>query len=108
MVDAAAGLGPAIDSAEIRPATIPVIANVTARPIREPDEIRAELVQQVTAPVRWIATIEHMVAAGVDTFVEIGAGTVLSGLLKRIAPDAARSSIGDAGAVQTFTGQQTA
>jgi [acyl-carrier-protein] S-malonyltransferase len=102
MIEAAAGLGPAIESAAIRPATIPVIANVTARPLREPDEIRAELVRQVTAPVRWIATIEYMAAAGVETFVEIGAGTVLSGLVRRIAPAAARANIGDATGVEVY------
>lgn len=102
MIEAAAGLGPAIKAAAIRPATIAVIANVTARPIRDPDEIRAELVRQVTAPVRWIATIEYMAVAGVETFVEIGAGTVLSGLVRRIAPAATRATIGDAAGVETY------
>ena len=102
MAEAAAGLCPEIEAAGIRPAAVPVIANVTAQPIREPDEIRAEMMRQVTAPVRWIATIEHMAAAGVDQFVEIGAGTVLSGLVKRIVPDAARRSVGDAAAVEAF------
>lgn len=102
MNEAAAGLGPAIEAAEIRPAMIAVVANVTARPISEPEQIRAELVRQVTAPVRWIATIEYMVAAGVETFVEIGAGTVLSGLVRRIAPTATRATIGDVAGVETF------
>ncbi len=102
MAEAAAGLRPEIEAADIRPAAVPVIANVTAQPIREPGEIRAELMRQVTAPVRWIATIEHMATAGVDHFVEIGAGTVLSGLVKRIAPNAARRSVGDAAGVEAF------
>jgi [acyl-carrier-protein] S-malonyltransferase len=106
MIDAAEGLGPPIDAAAIRTATIPVVANVTARPIREPDEIRAELLRQVTAPVRWIATVESMAAAGVETFVEIGAGTVLSGLVRRIAPTATRVNIGDAAGVEAFIGRQ--
>jgi [acyl-carrier-protein] S-malonyltransferase len=106
MVEAAEGLGLAIEAAEIRPAMIPVIANVSARPIREPDEIRAELVRQVTAPVRWIATIEYMAGAGVDSFVEIGAGTILNGLVRRIMPDLARASIGDAAGVEGFAARQ--
>jgi [acyl-carrier-protein] S-malonyltransferase len=106
MVEAAEGLGLAIEAAEIRPAMIPVIANVSARPIREPDEIRAELVRQVTAPVRWIATIEYMAGAGVDCFVEIGAGTILNGLVRRITPDLARASIGDAAGVEGFAARQ--
>ena len=108
MAEAAAGLGSAIEQAAVRTCAIPVIANVTGRPIREPDEVRAELVRQVTAPVRWIASIEYMLDAGVERFVEIGAGTVLAGLVKRIAPAAEWLSIGDVTAVQQFVEQDTA
>jgi [acyl-carrier-protein] S-malonyltransferase len=102
MVDAAESLREAILQAAVQPAGIPVVANVTAEPIVDAEQIRAELVRQVTAPVRWIATIQYMAGAGVDQFVELGPGTVLAGLVKRIVPGASRLSIGDAGAVQKF------
>ena len=99
---AAEGLQDAVARAPIERASIPVIANVTAQPVLDPEAIRAELIEQVTAPVRWIATVEYMVGAGVDRFFELGPGTVLSGLLKRIAPEVARSSIGDADGVRQY------
>ena len=102
MVGAVTGLQDAIEQANVRPATIPVVANVTAQPMTGVAAIREELLQQVTAPVRWIATIEYMAGAGVDRFVEIGPGTVLAGLVKRIAPDAGRISIGDAESVRKY------
>ena len=102
MVGAAEGLRAALEQASIRPAVIPVIANVTAQPIVEATAIRAELIEQVTAPVRWIATIEAMAAAGVARFVEIGPGTVLAGLARRIAPAVERVSIGDAEGIRAF------
>lgn len=107
MARAAEGLRAAIEQAEIRAAVIPVVANVTAEPIVEAAAIRVELVRQVTAPVRWIASVERMVAAGVDRFVEIGAGTVLAGLVKRIAPAAARLSAGDAEDVRKLLDEGT-
>ena len=64
----------------------PVIANASAAPLTEPDAIRNELIAQVTSPVRWIASVERMVAEGVTRFVEIGHGNVLTGLIKRIVP----------------------
>lgn len=103
MLTASNGLQPAIEQAEMTTATIPIVANVTALPITTPAEIRAELTQQVTASVRWITTIEYMVQQGVDRFIEIGPGSVLAGLVKRIAPDAERISIGDAPAIAKYT-----
>jgi [acyl-carrier-protein] S-malonyltransferase len=73
----------------------PVISNVIARPLTEPNAIRQELVEQVTAPVRWIASIEYMRAEGVTRFVEIGPGNVLTGLIKRIAPEAELVNVRD-------------
>ncbi|HEX6291122.1 MAG TPA: ACP S-malonyltransferase [Herpetosiphonaceae bacterium] len=70
----------------ITPPRWPVIANATAEPLTDSDAIRAELIEQVTAPVRWIDGVRRMVADGVTRFVEIGHGHVLSGLIKRIAP----------------------
>jgi [acyl-carrier-protein] S-malonyltransferase len=102
MAGAADSLREAIEQVAMQPAVIPVVANVTAEPIVDAAQLRAELIQQVTAPVRWIATIQYMATAGVDQFVELGPGTVLAGLVKRIVPSASRISIGDAKAVRTF------
>lgn len=63
---------------------VPVIANVTAMPVEDPDEIRHLLERQVFSPVLWQDTIEYLIEQGVDTFVEIGSGKVLSGLIKKI------------------------
>lgn len=77
-----------IDRAHFADPIMPVVANVTARPVHHPDEIKRLLREQTYSSVRWTATVEYMTAHGVDTFVEIGPGKVLSGLIKRIAPDA--------------------
>ncbi|GIV98330.1 MAG: malonyl CoA-acyl carrier protein transacylase [Herpetosiphonaceae bacterium] len=86
MERAANELRKAIATAIIHQPRIPVISNVTAGPLSIPEVIREELVQQVTAPVRWISTVEMLVGTGVDCFVEIGPGAVLTGLIKRITP----------------------
>ena len=74
--------------------SVPIVANVLAYPISDPDEIRSRLVQQVTGMVRWRESVGWLAANGVDRFVEIGAGKVLSGLAKRIAPDASTLTVG--------------
>jgi [acyl-carrier-protein] S-malonyltransferase len=71
---------------------VPLIANVSAAKATDPAEIRDLLVRQVTATVRWRESVQAMTAMGVDSFVELGAGKVLAGLVKRIAPDAAAVS----------------
>jgi [acyl-carrier-protein] S-malonyltransferase len=73
---------------------LPIIANVTAAKATDPSEIRDLLVQQVTATVRWRESVEEMMKLGVTNFYEIGSGKVLSGLVKRIAPDAAATPVG--------------
>lgn len=94
MQAAAAGLAETVAITPINDAAIPVIANTTAQPIRTAAEIKHELVAQVTAPVRWIDTIQTLAQHGVTQVIEIGAGSVLTGLVKRIAPDIARRNIG--------------
>jgi [acyl-carrier-protein] S-malonyltransferase len=69
-----------------------LVANVSASKESDPARIRDLLVQQVTATVRWRECVQAMTALGVDSFIELGAGKVLSGLIKRIAPDAASAS----------------
>jgi [acyl-carrier-protein] S-malonyltransferase len=65
-----------------------LLANADARPITTADGARGELVEHLTAGVDWVAAVERMTAAGVTTFVEVGPGKVLTGLIKRIAPEA--------------------
>jgi [acyl-carrier-protein] S-malonyltransferase len=95
MRDAAEGLAMAVAQAEILDAHTPIISNVTAEPLVQASAIRHELIAQVTSPVRWIASVRRMVAEGVDTFVEIGPGSVLTGLIKRITPDARLVNVSD-------------
>lgn len=73
---------------------VPVMANVDAAPLTDPALIRDSLVAQVTGAVRWRECVEQMASAGVSTFQEVGAGKVLAGLVKRIAPNASAVSIG--------------
>lgn len=92
----------ALRDAVIQPVSIPVIANLTADYETTPDEIRTSLAAQIDHPVRWEETINRLVADRFDTFVEVGSGTVLAGLMKRIAPDVKVYSVGDSAAVEAF------
>jgi [acyl-carrier-protein] S-malonyltransferase len=94
MQPAADAMAEALGKVEIRVPVVPVVANVVAKPISAPDEIRQRLVEQVTGTVRWRECVTEMTARGVGTFYEIGAGKVLAGLVKRIAKDVEASSIG--------------
>jgi [acyl-carrier-protein] S-malonyltransferase len=85
MAPAAEGLAQAVARAPIRDAAIPIISNITARPIHAEDDIRQELARQIVSPVRWTGSVAWLAEQGVTTFVEIGAGQVLAGLVKRIA-----------------------
>ncbi|MDR7515524.1 MAG: ACP S-malonyltransferase, partial [Armatimonadota bacterium] len=85
MRPAAERLREALDRVVLRDAELPVVANVTARPVHRAADIRRLLVDQVASPVRWAQSVAYMVQDGVDTFVELGPGTVLSGLVKRCA-----------------------
>ena len=75
-------------------ALIAVFANVLAAPLTDPAEIRKALVAQVTGTVRWRESMAHMAAQGVNLFCEAGAGKVLSGLVKRTAPEAQGLALG--------------
>jgi|DewCreStandDraft_2_1066082.scaffolds.fasta_scaffold00396_41 [acyl-carrier-protein] S-malonyltransferase len=83
-----------IQAAPIRQAEVPIIANVTALPLTEPAEIRRELAEQLYSPVRWEACVRTMLAAGVRTFVELGPGQVLAGLIRRTDPSAEVFNVG--------------
>ncbi|MGO4374464.1 ACP S-malonyltransferase, partial [Paenibacillus sp. MCAF20] len=84
MRPAAEKLGETLTSVELRDASIPVVANVTAREVTSASDIRGLLVEQVYSPVLWEDSVRYLIEQGVDTFVEIGSGTVLAGLIKKI------------------------
>lgn len=84
MAGAQAEFNLAVQSAPIQDPAIPLVGNVTASPLHRADQIRADLQAQLTHRVRWTESIRWMIAQGVDTFIEIGSGSVLIGLLKRI------------------------
>jgi len=103
MSPAADAMAEALRTVEIRAPVVPLVANVTARPIRDPAEILVRLVEQVTAMVRWTESVGWLVGeGGVTELVELGAGKVLTGLAKRIVPDAAAVSIGTPADVDAF------
>jgi [acyl-carrier-protein] S-malonyltransferase len=85
MQPAVVGLARATESASIQNATIPLISNISAAPLTSAEAIRAELAQQLASPVQWIRSIEYLVNEGVTTFIEIGPGQALTGMVKRIA-----------------------
>ena len=80
-------LAEAISAAVFHTPACPVYQNVDALPHTDPDEIRHNLLMQLTSPVRWTQTVKNMVADGATSFVELGPGSVLQGLVKKIAPD---------------------
>ena len=83
----------ALSTIDIGPPDPPLVANVSAEPVSDPDEIRELLVAQVTGLVRWRECVLAMRDAGIGTVVEIGAGKVLTGLARRIDPDLAALSV---------------
>jgi [acyl-carrier-protein] S-malonyltransferase len=81
---------------------VPLVANVSAAKVTDPAEILDLLVRQVTATVRWRESVQEMTALGIDSFVELGAGKVLAGLVKRITPDAATASAGTPAEIESL------
>jgi [acyl-carrier-protein] S-malonyltransferase len=102
MQPAAEVMADALAQVTIKPPVVPVVANVWAKCISEPGEIMRALVAQVTGTVRWRESVSAMAAAGVTTFYELGAGKVLSGLVKRIAEGARGVAIGTPEDVASF------
>ncbi len=102
MKPAADVMAEALAAVAIKSPVVPVIANVTAATVIDPDEIRRLLVQQVTAMVRWRESVIVMKDAGVDLLVELGAGKVLSGLAKRIDESLSGVSIGGPKDIEEF------
>jgi [acyl-carrier-protein] S-malonyltransferase len=94
MAPAAEVMAEALAHVKISPPVVPLVVNVLAAPLSHPTEIRQRLVEQVTGTVRWRESIEWLEANGVTDYVEIGAGKVLAGLVKRIAKDATTATVG--------------
>lgn len=94
MAPAAEAMRAALAVAAIQAPVIPVVANTLARPITDPGTIREALVAQVCGTVRWRESVRFMADAGVTRFLEWGSGKVLSGLIKRIVPEASTQSVG--------------
>ena len=100
MEDAQAELAGFLDGIEIRDARIPVVANVSARPVSDAPTIRRNLVDQMTSPVRWEESMRFLLDAGVVGFYEVGAGKVLRGLLRSIDRSARAACIGEPDSVR--------
>jgi [acyl-carrier-protein] S-malonyltransferase len=103
MQPAADAMAEALAAVEMKVPGAPVISNVTARPVSDPDEIRKLLVAQVTGRVRWRESIEWMAGeGGVTRFVELGAGKVLTGMVKRLAPEAGALALNTPSEMEAF------
>lgn len=95
MADAAEGMRRALAEVAFAEPTAPLLANADARPLTTGEACRDELVEHLTRGVDWIAAVERMRAEGVDTFLEVGPGKVLTGLIRRIAPEAEAIAVDD-------------
>ncbi len=103
MAPAAHALAAVVEELPLQRAAIPIVANVSALPLVEPADVRRELVQHLTSPVRWVESVRYMAAHGVHTFVEIGPKNVVSGLIKRIDSSVQVISIGSAADIEVVT-----
>jgi [acyl-carrier-protein] S-malonyltransferase len=108
MQPAAEVMAEALENVEMKPPVVPLVANVTAGALKDPAAIRASLVRQVTATVRWRECVSVMATGGVSFFAELGSGKVLSGLAKRIAPDATAVAAGTPDEIAALASQISA
>jgi [acyl-carrier-protein] S-malonyltransferase len=97
MEGVSARLGEVLDRLELRPPVVPVVANGSGLPMSTVADIRRELSHHVERPVNWTRSVQEMVNLGATTFVEVGPGSVLSGLIKRIDRNATVLGPGDFG-----------
>jgi [acyl-carrier-protein] S-malonyltransferase len=98
MAEAAAAMGEVVRSVAFADPAIALLANGDARPIESAEAARAELVEHLTQGVDWVAAVERMAASGVTTFIEVGPGRVLTGLIKRINPGVEAIALDDVAA----------
>lgn len=102
MQPAADAMAEALAAVEISAPKVPLVANVLAQPITDPSEIRTRLVEQVTGTVRWRESVTFMAQDGITTFVEIGTGKVLTGMVKRIAKSAEGVAVNTAADIEAL------
>jgi [acyl-carrier-protein] S-malonyltransferase len=102
MQPAADAMEQALREVKVASPVVPVVSNVRVQPLDDPAEIIDALVAQVTGTVRWRESVDFMAKAGVDTFYEVGAGKVLSGLIQRIAASANTKTVGSPEDVAAF------
>jgi [acyl-carrier-protein] S-malonyltransferase len=107
MQPAADAMAQALAQVDVKPPVVPVVTNVTATPLSAPAEIVAALIAQVTGTVRWRESVTFMAGAGVTTFYEVGAGKVLSGLIKRIAEGASAMAINNPDDIAAFKARRS-
>ena len=105
LAPAAETMAAAFENVPFMPLAVPVVSNVTARPVREASDMPALLVRQVTAMVRWRESVLHMAGEGVDTLIEVGAGRVLTGLARRIDRALGASAVGTVAEVDALLGR---
>ena len=96
MQPAAEVMRDALEGVAMQAPVVPLVANVTAEAVTDPDQIRRQLVEQVAGRVRWASSVDWMAAQGVTHFVEIGAGKALSGMIRRIVKEADTANVGTA------------
>jgi [acyl-carrier-protein] S-malonyltransferase len=92
----------AVEATPIQPPQVPLVANITARPLNTVDEIHQEMIDQLTSAVRWVDSVKYMIAQGVTDFVELGPKDVLTGLVRRIDRETRAAACGTADSVQTL------
>lgn len=102
MQPAVDGLSEIIATFNFRDPTVPIIANTTAQPLTTAEQVKSELIKQLSNSIQWQRSIEYMIDNGVSTFIEIGPGKVLSGLLKRINKNVNTLNIGDGEAIKSL------
>ena len=97
------GMAQAISQVDFNQPQVPIVANSTAKPLTSPDEVKEELLRQLCHCVQWQPSIEYMVSAGVLTFIEIGPGQVLSGLIRRINKEVQVLNISDIDSIKALS-----
>lgn len=108
MADAARAMDETLTTAAIHDLQIPLVANTSGLAITSAADVRRELVEQIAAPVQWVASIQQMAARGVSTIVEIGPGRILSGLIRRIAPTIECVNLSTIAEVHTYLAKSSA
>jgi [acyl-carrier-protein] S-malonyltransferase len=106
MQPAADRLAPMLEEAEFKDLWVSLVSNVDASPIGTPTAVRNALLRQVASPVRWVESIQKMVAMGVKRFVEVGPGNVLTGLIKRIDANVELANVSDVPSLEAFLEKQ--